>query len=252
MKPRCFKPRFWLGLAIAATVLVVPTTAQAENVVPNPGFEIAECPTPNGTAQVCGWHTGEKMGRDTFNPHSGEAGMVLTCREWSGYSCFTGYAEAASDCVPITPATHSASFWYRQTGLTWLGGVALMAEFYSSPACHGFVSREFFSADASFDSEWHKVTGSLSGGGAYAYFSLQVGWCDFLCSASFWFDDVYVEGAGSTRTRQTPPHTSFTRTKKESKTCGCPAGRYHETRQVRAFQRDERRVRFRLQLPVVV
>lgn len=219
MKPKRFNPRFWLGLTIAAIVLVAPTTAQAENIVPNPGFELAECPSPNGTAQpVCGWHTWEKMGRATSNPHSGKGSMVLTCRGWGWYSCFTGYAEAGSNCVPITPGTHAASFWYRQTGLTWLGGVALWAEFYSGPGCRGFVSRDFFFADASFDGEWHKVSRTLSGEGAFAYFSLQVGWCDFLCSASFWFDDVYVEAAGSARSRHTTPRASFTEIKKEGQT----------------------------------
>src|SRR5829696_3285126 len=56
-KPRHFKPRFWLCLAIATIVLVVPASAQAENVVPNPGFEIPGCSTdPNGPeTTICGW-----------------------------------------------------------------------------------------------------------------------------------------------------------------------------------------------------
>jgi hypothetical protein len=43
MKPTSFKIRVWLGLALAAIVLGVPATAQADNVVPNPGFEQAGC-----------------------------------------------------------------------------------------------------------------------------------------------------------------------------------------------------------------
>ena len=86
MKPTSFKIRFWLGLAIAAIGLVVPASAQAENVVPNPGFENNCAPAPTLTA-ICG--VGGARQQVTAGPRrpsfgQRERGVVRRRRERAG------------------------------------------------------------------------------------------------------------------------------------------------------------------------
>jgi hypothetical protein len=205
MKRRCFKVRFWLGLAIAPIVLGVPTTAQASiNVVPNPGFEQAGCNAGRVTS-ICAWRSGDdtRMSQDRETPHSGAAGLWLSfiCREPTG--CEDAGVEAMTEpafCASIGPGTHPASLWYLPLGggpiiLVW---ASFRATFYQAPNCTGPASIDSITEVASWDETWQMLKGELLAptGTESALFAVyQWAWCADYCGLMGEFDDVYVGDA---------------------------------------------------------
>ena len=199
MDRRTATPRFSISILFALVAFAVPTNAQAENVVRNPGFETVNCiTTPNGTEpNLCAWHSWWEVARDTSNPHSGEASMLLACAPF----CEIGVTNAFSGCTPIAPGEHPASFWYRSEPTELPLSVGLLVDYYYSRECgYPLPNSSYFGGQAIEDGGWHQVTGNLSAGPGtrYARFSLYAEngceWCWF----SVGFDDLGVEEAGLT------------------------------------------------------
>ncbi|HEV8683150.1 MAG TPA: IPT/TIG domain-containing protein [Actinomycetota bacterium] len=211
MRRRNFKIWFWLGLAVAAISLLLPTAAQAStNVVFNPGFEQGGC--SDNTPVLCGWRSGSSMSQDTSNPHSGSASMHLECGAGGCYyDPDSGWGSAAADaavCVAIGPGTHAASFWYRDA----VGAqVSLAATFYAGTDCSTWeLGQDSLDQPSPSAVGWQQVTGSLHGP-TYtqsALFVISIGGCDASCSLSANFDDIDVDDAGDT----TPTIASFSPT----------------------------------------
>jgi PKD repeat protein len=205
------KTRFWLGLAVAAAALVLPTAAQAStNVVPNPGFEQGGCGA--STPIVCGWESDHSISQDTTSSHSGSASLFLDCGV--DVSC-----QASTDpafCAAIGPGVHPASFWYGNLVGTQ---VSLSAMFFPTSDCTGPGSSNSLTQTAS-GSGWQQVTGALvaPSGTQSALFAVGasdecVFACDAgsgcVCVAAASFDDIDVEDPGDTNP---PTISSFTPT----------------------------------------
>ena len=196
MNPRRFKLRFWLGLAIAAIVLVVPATAQAENVVPNPGFEVGPCPHSDWEpgSIICDWSLffGSGLIWQSEISHSGAASLGLWCEDGeNGCSAATDHAR----CAAIGPGSHAASFWYRVERPSGVEFLALGASFFKSPNCIGGARTDFF--DGYDGPNWRQTTGVLDAppGTQSAYFHVHAGlsWCGGPCTLEVKFDDLYVD-----------------------------------------------------------
>src|SRR5436309_14598636 len=101
MRARGVPGRWYLFVsvfALAAALVLGIGSAQAANLVPNPGFETACGSVP------CNWAPAGAAGsssivRDTVNPHSGSASLAATA---SGTATDFG---ARSDCFSISPST---------------------------------------------------------------------------------------------------------------------------------------------------
>lgn len=191
------KTTFWL-MVVAAVVLVVPTAAQADpNVVSNPGFEIAVCRnTPNGTEPpVCGWISPTEIVRDTSNARSGQSSMKVTCL---GHCRGGTIIASTKTCVPISPGTHAASFWYRAEPNEFPIGVGFRADFHGSPTCDDLPDSDVFSESAIDDGAWHQVSGHFSAGtnGFVIFRVAGIVTCP-QCVFSVGYDDLYVDAAGT-------------------------------------------------------
>src|SRR6266566_5995986 len=84
-----------LGLVLVGGLVLGVTSAQAANLVPNPGFE---------TVSPFQWSASEPnttVARDTVNPLAGSASLALTTT--AGF--VGGSVEALSDCFPVSAST---------------------------------------------------------------------------------------------------------------------------------------------------
>jgi len=204
------KIRFWLGPAVTAIALALPSLAQATNVVPNPSFEEGGCGAR--TPVVCGWEPspgGSFLDRELSNAHSGDFSMVSgwTGETGSEFGPWGGQAVTVpASCAPIGPGAHPASFWYRDAGDSSSGGpgaVYLGATFFGQANCvrgplaslpYAFV-KEMWSTGGS----WQQVAGTLVAPpgtrsalfliGVYSFGCGNYTWC----SVSATFDDLDVE-----------------------------------------------------------
>jgi hypothetical protein len=162
MKPTRFRLGFWICLAISGIVLAEPAMAQADNVVPNRGFEIPGC----SSSIICVW---DSLGRsvfyrDTSQPHTGDASMHLWCGVFGcepsfGYASLAAGTERAA-CAPLGPGTHAASFWYR-TGYSEGVWLSMYAAYSQEPGCAGPWSGGFLSGQPIGDNSWHEMSGAL-------------------------------------------------------------------------------------------
>jgi PKD repeat protein len=205
------KTRFWLGLAVAAVTLVLPTAAQAStNVVPNPGFEQGGCGA--STPIVCGWESDHSISQDTTNSHAGGASLYLACGVDVSCQAWTDPAF----CAAIGPGVHAASFWYGNLAGTQ---VSLSATFFPTSDCTGPGSSDSLT-QTTWGSGWQQVTGALvaPAGTQSALFAVGasdecVFACDAgsgcVCVAAANFDDIDVEDPGDTNP---PTISSFTPT----------------------------------------
>jgi len=203
----------WLGLALAAVALLLPTTARAStNVVPNPGFEQGGC--GGNTPVICGWVANPSISQDTSNPHSGSASMHVDCGVDGCYGdpySLTGtgaYSDPAS-CSAIGPGIHAASFWYRDV----VGDqVEMDANFFPSSDCTGTPTGTSLVSSAVGGSAWQQATGTVLAplGTQSVLFNISVnGVCYGSCSLEANFDDLFLDQAGDA----TPPSiSSFTPT----------------------------------------
>ncbi len=116
--------------ALAAALVLGVGSAQAANLVQNPGFETACGSAP------CNWTAvgSSTIARDTVNPHSGSASLAATA---SGTATDFG---ARSDCFSISPSTaDTVDGWYRTTS-TALSDVRLVLGQYSDASCSTIVT----------------------------------------------------------------------------------------------------------------
>ena len=117
-----------LGLALAAGLVLGVSSAQAANVLLNPGFE-AQCPGAS-----CHWSPGSNtvIATDTVNPLSGSASLAVT---YSRVDIFNPTFSAVSDCVTVSPqATYNLGYWYRTTA-TNLTSIGLSLDEFTTTDC---------------------------------------------------------------------------------------------------------------------
>jgi hypothetical protein len=180
-----------------AFVLGLAPSAQAANVVPNPGFEQGGC---GDTPILCDWLGYPFMSQDT-NAHSGNFAMLLHCGNTGCYAdgfapwvSLSAHVDPAA-CPAIGPGTHPASFWFSADAGS--EGAGFGATFYSGPGCTG----EQLGADSlggSTAGGWQEVKGTLlapSGTqSAYLYLGASLP-CEDFCFFQASFDDLDVEDA---------------------------------------------------------
>ena len=146
--------RVGLVAMAAAIALVVVPSAQAVNVVPNPGFEIVSGCSP----LPCNWGvTGPsvQMARDTLIFHSGVASMIVT----TGVNG-TG---AVSDCFAASAGTSTISFWYNTTDPDAVSLEAVGTAYTSSDCSTGGsgVGPNLVVVPTR-DGAWHQASGSFT------------------------------------------------------------------------------------------
>jgi hypothetical protein len=185
-----------LALAAGAALIAVPS-AQAANMVPNPGFE-------NSCAGgvPCNWSPGGAsfLVSGTM-PHSGTASGLLAVNQ----SGMVG-AAAFSDCIPVTAGTtYNLAIWYRAPAvlagnMTLLG---LTAFFYPDANCDGGAAdQSALGANTiapNTDGSWHALTGTATATtGSFTAHSANVVvrfFCQGVCSVGqeAWFDDAQMD-----------------------------------------------------------
>lgn len=182
-------------LACGLALVVVPS-AQAANMVPNPGFQDSCSGVP------CHWSAagGTFMVSGTM-PHSGTASGLLTVDQ-------TGMvgALAQSDCLPvIAGTTYNMGVWYRAPAA--LAGsitqLSFTAFFYPDANCDGgAVDESALGANTNSpntDGSWHHLLGTVTA--TTGLFHAQsanlavVVRCDNLCPVgqAAWFDDAQMD-----------------------------------------------------------
>jgi len=177
-----------VGLAIAASFALGVTSAQAANIVPNPGFE-------TGCASIpCQWFAlpGATILHYSVGPHNGSFDMRMI-------SAGTGFIMTTeSDCVPVTGgATYNLSFWYRVAAGQLVTFVGFGPIFYSDAGCTTFLSSPAGAStgSASADGLWHRLTGQVTPGGTAQSARMQINFtCALQCpaGAAADFDDVFM------------------------------------------------------------
>jgi hypothetical protein len=179
-----------LGCALA---LGVAPSAQAANIVPNPGFEM------NCSGIPCNWsvvpNTAVTIAYDTVNPHPpSTASMKVTVAQATS-------AGPISDCVPVALAagTYSASFSYRTTGtLTHVPGLATFGYTNSSCSAGPFSMGNVNASSTINDGAWHSVSGTTTSPFAAQSVQFQVFFacvCSQVTTATVNFDDVDFESS---------------------------------------------------------
>jgi hypothetical protein len=144
-----------VGLAIAASLALGITSAQAANIAPNPGFETT---TPFQWSAF----SGATILQYPVSPHSGSWDMRMI-------STGTNFIMTTnSDCVPVTgSATYNLSFWYRVAAGQLVTFVGFGPIFYSDGSCGTFLSSPAGAntGSAYADGVWHLLTGQVTAGG---------------------------------------------------------------------------------------
>jgi hypothetical protein len=189
-KRRPTKLGFLFALGCIVALGVVPS-AQAANVVPNPGFEL------NCAGIPCNWsvlpNTAVTLAYDTVNPHPpSTASIDVTVAQSTAIG-------PLSSCVPVVlaPGPYSASFWYRTTAtLTHVPGLATFG--YATNNCTGssFSLGNLNASSTISDGAWHAVSGTLTN--PFPAQSLQFEpffscACSQSTTATVNFDDVVFE-----------------------------------------------------------
>ena len=138
-------------LVAAAVALAVVPSAQAANIVPNPGFEVT-CAAP------CQWSgtTGSFPASDPLFPHFGLASLKITSTQAQAN------ATAISDCVSVTAGTmYNLRIFYR-TAITRVTQIGFGPVYFSNADCTGSNDATGGSAITNSpvkDGSWHSVTG---------------------------------------------------------------------------------------------
>ncbi len=122
-----------LALAAAAG-LALASSAQAANLVPNPGFELGGT-TPTSWSHLDGF----TILRDTVTP-THDDGTNTASLFASGVSVGSNPG-AISDCTTgITPLTHAdVSFWYLTSSVA-ATGIGFEVNYYSDSNCQTLIS----------------------------------------------------------------------------------------------------------------
>ena len=181
---------FLFALGCIVALGVVPS-AQAANVVPNPGFELNCAGIPCNWSVVPG--TAVTLAYDTVNPHPpSTASISVTVAQSTAIG-------PVSSCVPVVlaPGPYSASFWYRTTAtLTHVPGLTAFS--YASNNCTGpsFSLGNLNAPSTISDGAWHAVSGTLTN--PFPAQSLQFEpffacACSQSTTATVNFDDVAFE-----------------------------------------------------------
>jgi hypothetical protein len=178
------------SLALAASLIFGVASAQAANLVPNPGFEDV-CPGP-----LCHWSPTYQLpwitiATDTTTKVSGSASLAVTT------SFSTG--DASSDCFPVSPlTTYNVGTWYRTTQpeITVVG-VAVLDFMDAGCTSPTLVSQGPQSLAPVTNGTWTLLSG-LAGTGAFAqsafisvYFTCAPKGCPAGSSANY--DDVFMQ-----------------------------------------------------------
>lgn len=176
-------------LAIAASFALGVTSAQAANVVPNPGFELGCGSVP------CQWFAfaGATILWYPVGPHSGSHDMRMISDGTQAVMT------ADSDCVPVTGgATYNLSFYYRVAAGQLVTFVGFGPIFYSDASCTNFLASPAGAqtGSASADGFWHRLTGQVTAGATAQSARMQISFtCNAQCpsSAAADFDDVVMD-----------------------------------------------------------
>src|SRR3954447_1261334 len=142
------------AFAIAASLAVGGTCAQAANIVPNPGVETT---TPFQWSAL----TGASILQYPVGPHTGSFDMRMI-------SAGTDFMMTTdSDCVPVTgSATYNLSFWYRVAAGQLVTFVGFGPILYSDAGCTSFLSSPAGASTGSVSADglWHRLTGQVTTG----------------------------------------------------------------------------------------
>ena len=155
-----------LVLVLAASLLFGVTSAQAAELVPNPGFE-ADC---SGTP--CQWSASQPnttIARETTNPLSG-ASLALTMTG----TPVPSYAEALSDCFPVSASTtYNVGYWYRTTAAA-LTTLYVGVYDYTDAGCSMNLQGHFFGASPVKTGMWTLLQREVttSAGAQWAQFAM--------------------------------------------------------------------------------
>jgi hypothetical protein len=180
-----------LGLAVAASLALGVTSAQAANVVPNPGFETGCNPGP----VPCQWFafSGASILHYPVTPHSGSWDMRMISAGTSAINT------ADSDCVAVTGgATYNLSIWYRVAAGQLVTFVGFGPVFYSDANCTTFLASPAGAQtnSASADGLWHRLTGQVAAPITAQSARLQINiTCNQTCpqGAAADFDDAFMD-----------------------------------------------------------
>jgi hypothetical protein len=140
-----------IAIAAVAALTVVPS-AQAANIVPNPGFENA-C----AGGIPCNWSPSSSgaITRDTSVHRTGSASLRLA-GTLNGSS-----ADTISDCVLVTPGTtYYMRIWYRTTSQS-VTSISFSAAYWSANNCTGSNANPSAAktTQPTRDGGWHAITG---------------------------------------------------------------------------------------------
>lgn len=239
---RTFRParKAVVALAIAATLAFGVTSAQAANIVPNPGFETGCASLP------CQWfpQTGATMLWYPVGPHTGARDMRMS-------SLGTNFIMTAlSDCVAVTAGTkYDLSIWYRVAAGQLVKFVGFGPIFFSNADCTGSVASPAGAQtnSALADGLWHQITGQVTAptnppfNAQSAHLEINFT-CTLMCAAgqSADFDDASMDAAplaitiSSLSARRSPKGTVVRwRTGSEADTLGFHLYREHARKRVR-------------------
>ena len=175
-------------LAIGASFALGVTSAQAANIVPNPGFETT---TPFQWSAA----TGASILQYPVTPHTGSWDMRMI-GDGSNF-----IMTAMSDCVPVTASTtYNLSFYYRVAAGQLVTFVGFGPTFYSGPSCTPFLASPAGAStgSASADGLWHLLTGQVTAGATAQSARMQINFtCNLQCpaGAAADFDDVAMDTA---------------------------------------------------------
>lgn len=175
-----------LGAGLALTLALFVSSAQAANLVQNPGFE-ADC-----SGIPCNWAVGTYNGatgtisRDTTIKLSGSASLETTG---------TFNADAVSDCFTVTHGTtYNFGVWYRTTDDAT--GVVIAVTDYPSTSgpCTGTAHVEYASTAGNTNGGWKllnaETTTTILGTSA----RVDLYWdCSICSSRDVHWDDVTVQ-----------------------------------------------------------
>jgi len=147
-----------LGLALAMSLVLGVTSAQAANIVPNSGFE-NDC-----SGIPCQWNPSSSgaITRDTSVHRTGAASLRLA-GTLNGST-----ADTLSDCVTVTPGTtYYMSVWYSTTVVSATNpviSITFSASYWSGANCTGSNANPSAAKtnSPSNDGSWHLITGSTT------------------------------------------------------------------------------------------
>ena len=182
----------------ALLALAFAGAAQATNPVPNPGFETPSgdpCNTPAQWSPLGGiFGCPAPITRDTGNPHSGSASMLVEVFEPNYTSTNTPDFSA---CFPAQGGMYNISYWYK-TDSSAAGGAKIVVVSSSTVDCKAPAAQTRQTASVTTGS-WQHVTDTvtLPAGTQSAFVQLGMT-CDCTSPTTMNFDDVSLEFANPT------------------------------------------------------